>query len=764
MKTRHLPILLIAVVLLASRCAAEEGSDSIIFTTLGRAFYAFDIYSLPIHQKPLTPNQELQLTDGHSVNFNGHFISNASSISIQLPTHSPPPLQLVYITERNGSPTVYYDALYTSTTKSPGPGPGPGPRRIQLPLLPSDTSKVSIKDKPSVTPDGEHLVYVSTHEDPATPRASWAAVYCTHLQSGLTRRLTPYGVADFSPALSPSGLWTAVASYGPDGWAGEVEDLTTDIYVFLTRDGTHRVKIADHGGWPSWLDDRTIYFHRRGDDQWWSIYRAILPSHAPISADSVLVERVTPPGLHAFTPATSPGNKNFIAVATRRPGSSFRHIELFDLVNNEFRELTRLVSPGSHHLNPFISPDSSRVGYHKCRGEPNGRSSPEYLLENVRSPVPGLTLFRFVGSFPVFSPSGDRIAYVDMPGVYVVNRDGSNLRKVSDAMAFSSAWDRVRSGVIYTAIGETFASESSEVDIVSINVDEGNSVKRLTFDGKNNAFPSPSPEGKWIVFRSGRSGHKNLYIMDALGGERKGLRRLTEGGWTDTMCNWSPDGEWIAFASDRHDPGSGSFELYLIHPNGTGLRKLIESGSGGRTNHPYFSPDGKSLTFTSDYAGISAEPISNPHQYQPYGEIFTVRLDGSGIQRLTHNSYEDGTPAWSPKHIPPFNVERPKGGPYCSFEDCHWLNLNNMPIPTLTFTALPVSKPHCAALNCFYLSDRFNEDGGAQADVAIVDGDGNPGLGEVPRHLAVAVLDLDRRGRVGDVEGGDAEGGEAELR
>ncbi|ESW09450.1 hypothetical protein PHAVU_009G128300 [Phaseolus vulgaris] len=674
MKTLQLTFpFLVLLQLTVTSAAEEEASATIIFTTLGRAFYAFDIYYLPIHQQPVNPDQELQLTDGHSVNFNGHFISNASAI--QLPTHSPP-LQLVYVTERNGSPTIYYDAVYTSTTRSTKESVTA--ERIQIPLLPNkptDTSQLSIKDKPSVTPDGEFLIYVSTHEDPGVPRASWAAVYSTHLQSGLTQRLTPYAVADFSPALSPSGIWTAVASYGSAGWAGEVEDLTTDIYVFLTRDGTHRVKIVNHGGWPSWVDDRTLYFHRRGDDQWWSIYKAVIPSNGPVSIDTVTIERVTSPGLHAFTPATSPYNNDFIAVATRRPGSSFRHIELFNLVNNEFTELTRLVSPSSHHLNPFISPDSSRVGYHKCRGEPNADSSPQFFLENVRSPVPGLSLFRFVGSFPVFSPSGDRIAYVDLPGVYVVNRDGSNLRKVSNAMAFSTAWDRVRPGVIYTAIGETFAPESSQVDIVSIDVDNKDSVKRLTLDGKNNAFPSPSPDGKWIVFRSGRSGHKNLYIMDAVDGERKGLRRLTEGPWTDTMCNWSPDGKWIAFASDRHAPGSGSFALYLIEADGSGLRKVFESGSGGRTNHPYFSPDGKSLTFTSDYAGISAEPISNPHHYQPYGEIFSVRLDGSGIQRLTHNSYEDGTPAWSPKYIRPHNVQSPKAGPYCSFEDCHWLNI-----------------------------------------------------------------------------------------
>ena len=527
-----------------------------------------------------------------------------------------------------------------------------------------------MKDRPSIV--GEDLVYVSTHEDSGVPRKSWAAVYLTHLPTGSTRRLTPYGVADYSPAVSPSGVWTAVASYGEEGWGGEVEELSTDIYVFRTRDGSERTKVVEHGGWPCWVDDSTLFFHRRGGDGWWSIYRAIL-------TESVVIERVTPPGLHAFTPATSPGNKNFIAVATRRPDSDFRHIELFDLLSNEFRALTRPISPQTHHFNPFISPDSTRIGYHRCRGDSNGGKSPQLLLENLKSPLPEISLFRIDGSFPSFSPAGDRIAYIEFPGVYVVNRDGSGRREVFSGMAFSTAWDRKRRGVVYTSAGPTFATESTEVDIISINVDDDvdqPSYKKLTTGGKNNAFPSPSPDGKWIAFRSGRSGHKNLYIIDAVEGERdgNGIHRLTEGPWTDTMCNWSPDGDWIAFASDRENPGSGGFELFMIHPNGTGLRKVVQSGLAGRTNHPWFSPDGKRIAFTSDYAAVSAEPISNSHHYQPYGEIFVVNLDGSGLHRLTHNSYEDGTPAWAPNPIRPVDVKLPKGGPHCSFEDCHWLN------------------------------------------------------------------------------------------
>ncbi|KAJ9166693.1 hypothetical protein P3X46_021403 [Hevea brasiliensis] len=684
----------------------SSGATTIIFATLGsRSTYAFDIFTLPTRASPSSAD-EIQLTDGKSLNFNGFFPSLSSSLLSLLPNQTliqtlgpqnSAPLSVVYVTERGGSSNIFYDLVYLNSLQiSRSRSALEIPKRVQVPLL-KGKNGIAMKDKPTVT--GDYLIYVSTHEDPGKPRASWAAVYSTELKTGLTRRLTPYGIADFSPAVSPSGVYTAVASYGESGWNGDVEELSTDIYVFLTRDGTQRVKVVEHGGWPSWVDDTTLYFHRRSEeDEWISVYRAILPSGAPISTDSVIVERVTPPGLHAFTPATSADNNKFIAVATRRPDSDYRHIELYDLVKNEFIELTRLLSPQTHHLNPFISPDSTRVGYHRCRGASNDKKSAHFLLENLNSPVSEISLFRVDGSFPSWSPGGDRIAYVEFPGIYVVNPDGSNRRQVYPKMAFSTVWDPVRPGVVYSSTGPTFASESTEVDIISINVDgeadEAYNFKKLTTNGENNAFPAVSPDGKWVVFRSGRSGHKNLYVMDAVEGEKAGLRRLTEGPWGDTMCSWSPDGEWIAFASDRENPGSGSFELFLIHPNGTGLRKLVQSGLGGRTNHPYFSPDGKSIAFTTDYAGISAEPISNPHHYQPYGEIYTVKLDGSDLKRLTHNSFEDGTPAWGPTYIKPEDVEWPIYRPKCSFEECHWLN--EMPSHSGGVETLEPSKPQCS--------------------------------------------------------------------
>ncbi|KAG0498432.1 hypothetical protein HPP92_003123 [Vanilla planifolia] len=426
------------------------------------------------------------------------------------------------------------------------------------------------------------------------------------------------------------------------------------------------------------------FFHRQNTDGWWSVYKASISTegHAP---SLISIDRITPPGFHAFTPAASAAAPGLVAVATRRPTSQFRHIEVIDLRGggNAYVEITRPIAPHSHHYNPFFSPDASRVAYHRCRGGQND-GSPPLLLENLKSLSPEtFSLFRIHGSFPSFSHHGQRIAYVGLPGVYVVNSDGSNPRQVYNGNAFPTSWDWKRKGVIYTSHGPGFATESTGVDIISITLsdkdDQGEPfIKKLTSVGKNNAFPSPSPDGKWVVFRSGRSGHKNLYIMDAVEGESAGIYQLTTGPWTDTMCNWSPDGEWIAFASDRHKPGSGSFSIYMVHPNGTGLRRVVHSGEGGRTNHPWFSPDSKSLVFTSDLAGVSAEPISIPHQYQPYGDIFTVNIDGSNVRRLTHNSYEDGTPTWSPFFLEPADVvEALPDSARCLFDDCHWLSLGN---------------------------------------------------------------------------------------
>jgi len=51
----------------------EKADSTIVYSTVGRSQYAFDIYTLPADTNPVEANAEVRLTDGQSVNFNGAF-------------------------------------------------------------------------------------------------------------------------------------------------------------------------------------------------------------------------------------------------------------------------------------------------------------------------------------------------------------------------------------------------------------------------------------------------------------------------------------------------------------------------------------------------------------------------------------------------------------------------------------------------------------------------------------------------------------------
>ena len=67
-----------------------------------------------------------------------------------------------------------------------------------------EDSGPALYDRPSFA--RERIVYVSTKDPITRPRESSNAVFSTHSETGITNRLTPQGVTDYSPAVSPSGI------------------------------------------------------------------------------------------------------------------------------------------------------------------------------------------------------------------------------------------------------------------------------------------------------------------------------------------------------------------------------------------------------------------------------------------------------------------------------------------------------------------------------------------------------------------------------
>lgn len=615
----------------------ETPSGTIIFTTVGRTHYGFDVFSLHI-----ASSVERRLTDGISVNFNAQFADENGN-------------DIVFVSERAGSARIFRTRPGNSKPE-------------QLPGAPGSF----FHDRPIITQDNT-LYFISAHEQPDRHFKNWTALYSVKLnsQEKEVTRVTPPDTADYSPAVSKSGKYFAVASYGSRSWGGEFHEINTDIVVFKASTPEKRVVVCERGGWPTWSGDSTVFFHRQAEDGWWSIYRFdIKPENLNLSP--VEPVRVTPPGLHCFTPAAFHDGKR-IAVATRRRGVNHRHVEIFHLEDKTFQAVTEPLNPSFHHYNPFVSANSELLGYHRFRGESTQGESTVPNLESIVSPIKSLRLLRLNGSFPSSSPDGDLIAlnsdFDINGGIKIARSDGSKRwTLIKDRTAFYNSWSPTEGHVIYASLGPIFRPAKISVQIARIQfepsvltVDRDEvpcEVKFLTLDNTgNNAFPSCSPDGKSVVFRSGRSGYKNLYILDAVNGESEGgegIRRLTEGPWIDTMPCWSPKGDLIGFSSNRHDPSNdAAFGAYVVRPDGSGLRRIEIAGPEGseeaareRVNHVSFNKDGDWLVFTANLCGITAEPVAMPNQFQPYGDLYVVKLDGTGLRRLTWNGYEDGTPTW----------------------------------------------------------------------------------------------------------------------
>jgi Tol biopolymer transport system component len=124
--------------------------------------------------------------------------------------------------------------------------------------------------------------------------------------------------------------------------------------------------------------------------------------------------------------------------------------------------------------------------------------------------------------------------------------------------------------------------------------------------------------------------------MDA---QTKAVTTLTEG--YDNFPLRSPRGDLSMFSRVVDN----DYEIYTIKPDGTGVRRL--TSAPGNDAHQGWSPDGEHIVFASARLGFKDEAIYT-NAPQPYGEIFAMRYDGSELQQLTDNQWEEGTPAWQP--------------------------------------------------------------------------------------------------------------------
>ena len=146
--------------------------------------------------------------------------------------------------------------------------------------------------------------------------------------------------------------------------------------------------------------------------------------------------------------------------------------------------------------------------------------------------------------------------------------------------------------IIYIRLNETWEDHQ----IVQMNSD-GTGSKVITEDtdffdysfGPSLGVPQVSPDGKWLLFRSQRSGYINYWKVSLETGEPSPLApEETE----QSGATWSPNGSEVAYVSNRN----GTLEVRLAGAEGGESRSLFNPGMGVCAA-PSWSPDGSQICF-----------------------------------------------------------------------------------------------------------------------------------------------------------------------
>lgn len=120
---------------------------------------------------------------------------------------------------------------------------------------------------------------------------------------------------------------------------------------------------------------------------------------------------------------------------------------------------------------------------------------------------------------------------------------------------------------------------------------DGSNVHRLTSDEGIESNPIFSPDGKLITFNAQYDGNTDVYIVPAEGGIPQ---RLTYHPSSDSVCDFTPDGSSVLFRSSRSVFTNRYSQLFTISIKGGFPQKLKIPNAYKAT----YSPDGKRMAYT----------------------------------------------------------------------------------------------------------------------------------------------------------------------
>jgi TolB protein len=242
----------------------------------------------------------------------------------------------------------------------------------------------------------------------------------------------------------------------------------------------------------------------------------------------------------------------------------------------------------------------------------------------VRIPTPGRPLS------PAWHPSGEMLGFNTFglrSEVVVYDPRSGRSRTVSltrGGVNQTPAFAPDGRSLVYAHAYET--GEGSDLFVVGLDGDA--QARRITVArGTINVSPSFSPDGRRLVFTSSRSGHPEVYVMDADGTNAELLTPYVFGEQSyQSNPDWSPDGRLVAYQSQI----AGRFQLKTINLRDRTTRQLT---SEGQNEDPSWAPDGRHLVFASSRTGVR--------------ELWIIDVETGRARQLTRGGGGARLPAWS---------------------------------------------------------------------------------------------------------------------
>ncbi|MCI0339156.1 MAG: DPP IV N-terminal domain-containing protein, partial [Acidobacteria bacterium] len=276
-------------------------------------------------------------------------------------------------------------------------------------------------------------------------------------------------------------------------------------------------------------------------------------------------------------------------------------------------EAMRITNDLNGYRDLSLTDDSTALAMVQTEAHVNVWLMPNYDSDRAKKITDGIGQYN--GEMGLTWTPDNRLVYVSRAAgtqdVWIMDQEGKNNIQLTTSETRADRYTTVSPDGRYIVFVSTRTGNSN---LYRLDLQTGDQLQ-LT-NGVSEEFPEISPDGKWVIYTATGSINFTLWKVAIDGGAPVQL--------TDRLSVWpdvSPDGQWIA-CWYRSDP-SERWRIAIIPISGGSPVKVLQVPTTAETPIPMrWMPDGKGISYVDTRDGIS--------------NILTQPLDGSAPRQLTN--------------------------------------------------------------------------------------------------------------------------------